>query len=87
MAVLHNSADVLATITLDLDGAVGVGLSRVAGLNILDVARTTWTRARACYARSTYSEAKALHGRQITARQFWISGPPPAIDTRPRRGW
>lgn len=37
MSVLHDKVDALAVIARQLDGIVGVGLSRVAGMHILDV--------------------------------------------------
>lgn len=37
MSVLHEDSDALAAIARDLDGIVGTGLSRVAGLDILDI--------------------------------------------------
>lgn len=37
MSVLHEDGDVLAALARDLAGTVGVGLSRVAGLDILDI--------------------------------------------------
>ena len=37
MSALHEDGDVLAALARDLDGTVGVGLSRVAGLDILDI--------------------------------------------------
>ena len=37
MSVVHEERDVLAALTRDLDGVVGIGLSRVAGLDILDI--------------------------------------------------
>ena len=37
MSVVHEERDVLAALARDLDSVVGIGLSRVAGLDILDI--------------------------------------------------